>query len=215
VADPAVGATTAAAGPITYPRSGSGNWKIARRTGAIAGDSGPLLRYQIALERDITGITAGQFAAIVEQTLGDSRSWIGQGDVRLQRVGPHRPHDFTIYLATPATRDQLCGDAARGAVDGYTSCHNGDRVVLNVARWTHGVPSYGAPLSVYRQYMINHETGHQLGHHHELCSGEGRLAPVMEQQTLGRHGCRPNPWPTLKGRAYHGRPGQYNDPIPA
>ncbi len=86
--------------------------------------------------------------------------------------------------------------------------------MLNVDRWAHGVPDYGAPLSTYRQYMVNHETGHRLGNGHELCPGPGRPAPVMEQQTLGRHGCRANAWPYVDGRAYHGRSGVYDDPIP-
>lgn len=212
--DPATEAS-AGAEPITYPRSGPGNWEIAGGNDATAGDGGKLLQYQVAVERGINGVTASEFAATVVSTLNDPHSWAGQGTSRLQRVGPHSRHDFTIYLATPRTRDRLCGDAARGAADSYTSCNNGNSVVLNVARWAHGVPSYDAPLSVYRQYMINHETGHQLGNQHELCSGQGHLAPVMEQQTLGLHGCRANPWPTVKGKPYNGPPGQYNDPVPA
>jgi hypothetical protein len=125
-------------------------------------------------------------------------------------VGPASTYDFTVYLATPATRDTLCGDG----VDGYTSCRNGNRVVLNVARWAHSVPDYGAPLSTYRQYLVNHEVGHRLGHGHELCPGSGRPAPVMQQQTLGLHGCVANPWPYPKGIKYAGRPGAYNDPLP-
>ena len=126
------------------------------------------------------------------------------------RAGRHA--DFTIYLATPASRDRLCG----GTPDSYTSCRNGSNVVLNVARWANAVPNYGAPLDVYRQYMVTHETGHRLGQGHELCPGAGRPAPVMEQQTLGLHGCVPNPWPFPDGgAAYAGPSGEYDDPIPA
>ena len=83
--------------------------------------------------------------------------------------------------------------------------------MLNVARWAHGVPNYGAPLAAYRQYMINHETGHRLGRGHELCPGPGQPAPVMQQQTLGLHGCTPYAWPYLNGARYKGRLGQYDD----
>ena len=200
--------------PISYPRSGSGHWRVAPGRGAIAGDEGPLRRYRVAVERGITGIRLSDFADTVETTLSDRRSWTGLGDVRLQRVGPHDDYDFTIHLATPKTRDDLCGDTAAGNVDEYTSCRNGTDVVLNVARWVHGVPKDGAPLRIYRTYMINHETGHALGHHHELCPGPGRKAPVMQQQTLGLHGCTANGWPVVGGKLLSGAAGQYGDPVP-
>ncbi|GLY29785.1 DUF3152 domain-containing protein [Kineosporia sp. NBRC 101731] len=201
--------------PVTYPRSGSGRWRTASREARVAGDRGPLRRYRVAVERGITGVRIEDFADRVTKTLADGRGWTVTGEVRLQRVGPQDPYDFTIYLATPGTRDELCGDAAAGEVDEYTSCRNGPSVVLNVARWVHGVPGYGASLGTYRSYMINHETGHALGHHHELCPGPGRKAPVMEQQTLGLHGCVANGWPVVRGKLLSGAPGQYNDPVPA
>ncbi len=143
-------------------------------------------------------------------TLDDPRGWTGGGTLRLRRVGPGQAYDFTVYLATPRTRDALCGSG----LDSYTSCRKGDKVVLNVARWVKGVPGYGAPLSVYRQYMVNHEVGHRLGHGHERCPGKGEPAPVMQQQTLGLHGCTPNPWPYRDGERYSGTPGVYDDPLP-
>ncbi len=199
---------------IKYPRSGKRTWRSATGHSKVAGKRGPLLKYRVVVENGITGITANQFASRVVQTLSDKRSWIGTGQVRLQRVPNSAKYDFTIYLVTPQTRDHLCGDESAGRSDQYTSCRNGSRVVLNVARWVHGVPDYGAPLERYRTYMINHETGHRLGHHHQKCPGKGDPAPVMQQQTLGLHGCTANAWPRINGKLYTGPPGAYNDPIP-
>lgn len=199
---------------IKYPRVGKKTWKMATGHSKVAGKRGPLLKYRVVVENGITGITANQFAARVVSTLSDQRSWIGTGEARLQRVPNSAKYDFTIYLVTPQTRDYLCGDDAAGRTDRYTSCRNRNRVVLNVARWVHGVPDYGASLERYRTYMINHETGHRLGHGHQKCPGKGAPAPVMQQQTLGLHGCTANGWPRIDGKLYRGPVGTYNDPIP-
>jgi hypothetical protein len=197
--------------PLAYPAAGPRTWRTAGGRGAVLGTAGRLLRFRVTVENGITGVTPDEFAGAVVGTLGDPRSWTGNGRWRLQRVGPGDATDFTIYLATPVTRGQLCYDAS----DRYTSCRYGDRVVINVARWAHGIPNYGEPLAAYRQYVVNHEVGHRLGHGHELCPGPGKLAPVMQQQTLSMHGCRPNSWPLRDGRLYAGRSGAYDDPIPA
>jgi hypothetical protein len=194
----------------TYPQVGSKAWTVAPGETAIVGRGARLLRFQVAVERDIANFDVAEFAAEVFTTLSDERSWIGLGNVRFQRVGPGQTPDFTVYLATPATRDILC----QAVYDRYTSCRRDNKVVLNVARWLTGVPNYGADLSVYRQYMVNHEVGHRVGHGHELCPGPGKPAPVMQQQTLGMHGCVANPWVMLDGKRYAGRSGQYDDHPP-
>ncbi|MEV6925937.1 DUF3152 domain-containing protein [Dactylosporangium sp. NPDC051485] len=201
---------TVAIPPITYPAAGRGGYEYAPAGGPVAGAGGQLLTYRIAVERDIAGISAAGFADAVETVFADPRSWPGTGQWRLRRAGAGERSDFTIYLATPATRDVLC----HSSYDRYTSCRNGDSVVVNVARWVRGVPDYGADLVTYRQYVINHETGHRLYHGHELCPGPGHPAPVMQQQTLGLHGCVANAWPIVDGRSYTGRSGQYDDPTP-
>lgn len=215
VPDPPAPIPTSSRGadPIRYPKSGSDTWRVAGGESPVAGTGGPLLRYRVAVERDISGIDVSVFAASLVRVLHDRRSWTGGGQRRLRRVGPVDGVDFTIFLATPATRDRLCGDGS----DGYTSCRNGRRVVLNVARWADGAPGYGVSLDGYREYMVNHEVGHVLGYGHERCPGRGRPAPVMQQQTLGLHGCTPNAWPypNADGRRYAGPSGAYDDPLPA
>lgn len=208
--------SSAAAAPppvrITYPARGSRKWAAApAQTGGPDGHAGQLMTYRVLVERDIKGVAPAAFADAVRATLAAPRGWTAGGKWRFRRVGPGQAYDFTLYLATPDTKDALCA----GQPDGYTSCRNGGSVVLNVARWVKGIPDYGAGLATYRQYMVNHEVGHRLGHGHELCPGPGKPAPVMQQQTLGLHGCTPNPWPYRNGRLYAGRSGQYDDPVPA
>ena len=48
--------------------------------------------------------------------------------------------------------------------------------------------------------VVNHETGHWLGHGHRVLPATARPAPVMQQQSKGLDGCRPNPWPTAAER---------------
>lgn len=197
--------------PIRYPQHGNQDWTVApAQTAAPSGTSGKLWRYRVRIEKDITGVPLAAFAETVRRTLGDPRGWTA-GDRRFRRVGPGQDYDFVVSLVTPDTRDALCDDVP----DGYTSCRNGADVVLNVARWAKGVPGFGKNLTWYRTYMINHETGHRLGYGHEKCPGAGRPAPVMEQQTLGLHGCTPQPWPYPNGEHYQGPPGAYGDQVPA
>ena len=195
--------------PVSYPLRGTGRYAIAPGHSATLGRRGPLLRFQVAVERGIEHLSVPGFADQVVDILGDPRGWTAGDDVRLRRVGPGAPHDFVLYLATPATRDVLCG----AVFDRYTSCQNGNAVVINVSRWLHGVPYYRS-LTRYREYAISHEVGHRLGHGHELCPGKGRKAPTMQQQTLGMHGCVPNPWPYPNGHRYAGPTGEYPLVVP-
>jgi hypothetical protein len=196
---------------ITYPAHGHGRWAAApAQPGGPPAGGGRLLRYRVVVESDIKGLAPGAFGQAVAATLGDRQGWTAGGRWRFRRVGGDQPHDFTIYLATPDTRDRLCAEGT----DGYTSCRHGDSVVLNVARWVKGVPGYGGGLATYRKYMVNHEVGHRLGRGHELCPGPGEPAPVMEQQTLGLHGCTANPWPYPGGHNYTGASGVYSDRQP-
>jgi hypothetical protein len=195
--------------PQGYPTNGPGTFEFAAGQSPVLGSSGPLRRFRVAVETG-SPVPVDAFTAVVEATLGDRRSWIGGGDVRLRRVPGQSRHHFTIYLATPGTAHRLCRVGGldiywRG--EPYTSCRVGGTVVINLARYLGGIPDYGAPLETYRQYAINHEVGHALGHGHELCPGRGRRAPVMQQQTFGLRGCVAYSWPYRAGRRYAGPAG--------
>jgi hypothetical protein len=194
---------------ITYSVRGTASYAVLPGDPTVIGRRGRLLTFQIAVEGGINGIDRVALAQFVRATYGAPQGWASGRLWRFQQVGPGHAADFTLMLVTPATRGTLCGGRDR-----YTSCRIGNRVVLNIARWVHGVPNYGAPLVAYRQYMVNHETGHRLGFGHELCPGPGQPAPIMQQQTLGLHGCTPYAWPYVNGLRYKGRLGQYDDPVP-
>jgi hypothetical protein len=160
-------------------------------SGPTAG-SGPLRRYLVEVE-DGTGVNPAAFAAEVERTLSDPRSWVGRGRLSLQRVD-RGPVAFRVTLATARTTDRLCRPLRTG---GTYSCFQGDRSVINLTRWQRGAAAYGSDLATYRTYVVNHEVGHALGHDHVGCPAAGRPAPTMMQQTKGIGRCRPNPWPVV------------------
>jgi hypothetical protein len=197
-------ATATRVAPVAVPRTGMGTFALATGAGKVLGNAGQLRRFQVAVEAG-TGQDANVFAGVVEATLGDSRSWIAGKDVRFQRVPEGQTHDFTVYLASEVTSEKMCASGGL-STERYTSCRIAGKVIINLTRWQTAIPGYNAPLSVYRQYAINHEVGHQLGYGHEACDGAGKLAPVMQQQTYGLKGCVANPWPYVGGQRYRGTP---------
>lgn len=203
------GRSTLSATPASgvVPTVGPGIMRYDTSGGPVLGTAGPIKRFRVALESTVTQVNLSAFGAQVDLILGDGRSWIAGGTVRLQRVDPGQRYDFTIYLVTAATATRMCDAGGVPNTNNYTSCHTARRVILNLTRWLTSVPDYTkahVPLGVYQAYMINHETGHELGFGHELCPGAGQPAPVMQQQTLGLHGCTANPWPYLDGKRYDG-----------
>src|SRR5579859_5409360 len=153
--------------PVPEPTVGRGTWDYLDRQGPVLGGSGRIEHFRVAVEQGIP-YPVDAFADKVDQVLGDPRGWTASGSLRLQEVPGNAPADFTIYLATRVTSTRMC---AQGGLDtgGYTSCRVPGRVIINLDRWNGSVPEYvtaGVPLDVYRDYVINHETGHQFGHGH-------------------------------------------------
>jgi hypothetical protein len=197
--------------PGAVPAHGSGRFAYAPGRGAVLGGKGPVRRFQVAVEQGSNEDAAG-FAAQVEAILGDNRSWVGNGQLRLQRVPEGEAASFTVYLATRDTAGRMCrSGGVTITLDGrpYTSCRTTGRAIINLDRWRLSAPPYVAakvPLTVYRQYVVNHEVGHELGHGHEDCPKRGGPAPVMVQQTLNLRGCVPYAWPRRDGRPFEGPP---------
>lgn len=212
-------------GPFTH--AGTGTWRIVPGNGPKVGDGPRLFTYTVEIEDGINPAEYGgedAFAQLVEQTLADPRSWIGQHTISLQRVDASTPNpSFRISLSTPNTdhRPDMCGFQ----ITYETSCYNAGtrRVLINLARWVRGAMAFGGDLLTYRQYAINHEVGHAFGNGHVGCETDAGLAPVMMQQTFGVANnyvaqlnqvdpynskavptdgktCKPNAWPLPEGR---------------
>jgi hypothetical protein len=177
-----------------YVEQGAGTVTVVDGTSAVLG-AGPLRRFAVEVENGIR-VDARAFAAAVEQTLGDPRSWGADGRMSFQRVGRAAAragqYDFKVSLISPGSMETYCPGVGTG---GYTSCRYGERAVINLARWATAVPHYDGDVATYRHYVVNHEVGHALGNGHVDCPGTGQVAPVMLQQTLGLEGCVKNAWP--------------------
>jgi hypothetical protein len=197
--------------PGKVPTHGSGSFRYATSTGPVLGTKGPLRRLRVGVENGSNEDVA-VFAAQVQATLGDPRSWTGGGTLRLQMVAAGERYDFTVLLATRDTTGRMClAGGTNVTVHGrpYTSCRTTGKAIINLDRWRLSSNPYLSariPLATYRQYVVNHEVGHELGHHHVGCPRAGGPAPVMVQQTLTLRGCAVNPWPRHGGAFLTGPP---------
>jgi Protein of unknown function (DUF3152) len=185
----------ATVGVESYVEQGAGSLSVVDGSSAVYG-TGPLQRFIVEVEDGI-GVDGATFAAAVESTLADPRSWGNGGRYSFQRVGAGETaagqFEFKVSLVSPGSMETYCPGVGTG---GYTSCRYGNRAVINLARWATAVPDYEGDVATYRLYVVNHEVGHALGNReHPPCPGPGQLAPVMQQQTLGLNGCLKNPWP--------------------
>jgi hypothetical protein len=136
----------------------------------------------------------GVFRRQAQATFEDPRGWRGSG-VAFRRVP--RGGDFTLVLSAPSRMRSFSPSCSP-----EWSCRVGRFVVINQLRWRKASPVWnaaGKSRRSYRHMVVNHETGHWLGLGHRGCPGRGK-APVMQQQSKGLDGCRPNPWPTAPER---------------
>ena len=177
---------------VAVPESASGTFAVAGVSGSTttrpAAEGARLTTYRVEVEGGLP-FAPDEIAAEVERILSDERGWITRGHLLVREDGPA---DLRILLAAPTTVDRLCAPLL---TRGRLSCRNGANVVLNAWRWQNGAETYGEDLTGYREYLVNHETGHALGYGHLGCPEPGAPAPVMVQQTKTLLGCAPNPWP--------------------
>lgn len=175
---------------------GDGTWTVAAPDGTPAPPAASTRTVAIRVENGI-GIDATEASGEIMRTLADQRGWLAVDGVAFQQIADPEQADLVISLASPPTVDALCRPAK---TRGTWNCRQGGDVMLNSDRWLHRTPTY-SDTAEYRAYMVNHEVGHYLGHHHVDCPGAGRAAPVMLQQSMDLGGCRINAWPASDGAA--------------
>lgn len=206
-------------GPFT--ETGAKTWHIVPGTSPKVGEgTTKSFTYTVEVEDGIDTTSIGgdeAFARMVGETLSNPKSWTHNPQfafTRIDDVSQGAP-DFRISLTSPMTVREGCGYDIPLEASCYNPAYAGDqpRVFINEARWVRGAVPFQGDIGSYRQYVINHETGHAIGYRlHEPCGEDGALAPVMMQQTFSTNNdddarfdpqsvqadgktCRFNPWP--------------------
>jgi hypothetical protein len=144
--------------------------------------------YTVAQNGSTSDLSA--FATQVNETLNDDRGWsrLGAKFVQVNSGG-----SFRMIRAEASTLPSYSSGCSAD-----WSCNVGNNVIINDDRWTGASAAWnagGGSLRDYRHMVVNHETGHWLGHGHQSCSASGASAPVMQQQSIDLMGCTFNPWP--------------------
>lgn len=170
------------------PESGTGDLVVVPGSDPGPG-TGTVRTVRVEVE-DGLDVDGEVFAHFVMATLNDPRGWGADGSLSFARTD--EPADLRVVLASPDLTDAMCAPLL---TRGQVSCGRGGHATINFRRWVEAIPDYGHDRRGYRQYVVNHEVGHLLGHPHEQCPGAGELAPIMQQQSYGVAPCVPNPWP--------------------
>ncbi|GAB2616779.1 DUF3152 domain-containing protein [Pseudactinotalea suaedae] len=174
------------------PDSSTGELRIVPGATEPPAGTAAVMTVRVEVEQGLD-VDDGAFAAFVLGTLNDPRGWGADGSVRFARTDGEA--EIRVVLATAATVDEMCAPLA---TNGRWSCGRYGHAALNADRWVFGADAWaagGGDLTDYRQYLVNHEVGHLLGHPHEQCPVPGEPAPVMVQQSIDLDGCAPNGWP--------------------
>ena len=149
-----------------------------------------IVTYDIGTRGVITASLA-EFKQQANQTLNDTRGWARMG-VTFKEVPSGG--QFTLVLSEASQVPSF----SPGGCDAQYSCRAGRYVIINQDRWIGATTSWngaGGTIRDYRHMVVNHETGHWLGHGHASCGGAGQAAAVMQQQSISLQGCSFNPWP--------------------
>lgn len=146
--------------------------------------------YSVTTRGNITASLA-EFKTQANQTLNSSNGWARLG-ISFSEVASGG--DFILVLSEAS---QVPSFSPAGCSSDW-SCNVGNYVIINQDRWLYASDAWnssGGSLRDYRHMVVNHETGHWLGHGHTYCQVAGQPATVMQQQSINLQGCTFNPWP--------------------
>lgn len=135
------------------------------------------------------GFRTGPIIKKVQDVLQDNRGWKRMG-YNLRMKQDDNNVDFVIYFTFESYIKRKCNFTGLSCAD-----LDNDIIYINENRWRRGSTASKLNLDDYRTYVINHEVGHILGRGHAKCENRNTRVPVMVQQTLGIHNCKPNVWP--------------------
>jgi hypothetical protein len=170
------------------PESAAGTFSVVPGSDPGPG-TGQVRTVRVEVE-DGLAVDGAAFAATVMATLNDPRGWGHDGSMSFARTDGDA--ELRVMLATPTSVDALCAPLE---TEGQVSCGTAGHAVLNLRRWVLATDELAQDKVAYRQYLVNHEVGHLLGHRHERCPAAGSVAPVMQQQSYKAAPCIPNAWP--------------------
>jgi hypothetical protein len=174
------------------PESAGGDLVVVPGSAPAPAPDRPVRTVRVEVEQGLE-VDGTLFAAMVMTTLNDPRGWGGDGSLSFARTDGDA--DLRVVLASPDKVDAMCAPLN---THGDYSCGRNGHAAINYTRWVQATDEF-ADRTVYRQYVVNHEVGHLLGHPHVSCTGAGDRAPIMQQQSIRVAPCTPNSWPYPDG----------------
>lgn len=174
---------------LDVPQVAGGDLVVVAGASAAPNPTARVRTVRVEVEAGLA-VDGQRFARLVMGILNNPQGWGADGSVSFARTDAADP-DLRVVLASPDTTDALCAPLD---TEGTFSCGRAGHAVINYLRWVRGAGSF-PDVTSYRQYVVNHEVGHLLGHQHVDCPGPGELAPIMLQQTREVAVCTANGWP--------------------